>query len=107
MKFNTLDLHGIRHSDVNVEVKNYLFLNQEDCPILIICGNSQKMISLVEDALNEIHSSYETGYRFKLWNNNGEIGLKMSDYSLILKNCNLVNEDSINAVDIGIKGEQN
>ena len=44
-----------------VEVKNYLFLNQEDCPILIICGNSQKMISLVEDTLNEIHSSYETG----------------------------------------------
>jgi len=61
MKFNTLDLHGIRHSEVNVEVKNYLFLNQEDCPILIICGNSQKMISLVEDTLDEIHSSYEIG----------------------------------------------
>ena len=30
----------------------------------------------------------------------------MSDYSLILKNCNLVNEDSINAVDIGIKGDR-
>ena len=30
----------------------------------------------------------------------------MSNYSLILKNCNLVNEDSINAVDIGIKGER-
>ena len=61
MKFNTLDLHGIRHSEVKVEVKNYLFLTQEDCPILIICGNSQKMISLVEDTLNEIHSNYETG----------------------------------------------
>ena len=61
MKFNTLDLHGVRHSAVKVEVKNYLFLNQEDCPILIICGNSQKMISLVEDTLDEIHSSYEIG----------------------------------------------
>ena len=30
----------------------------------------------------------------------------MSDYSLILKNCNLVNEDSIDAVDIGIKGDR-
>ena len=30
----------------------------------------------------------------------------MSDYSLILKNCNLVNEDSIDAVDIGIKGNR-
>jgi hypothetical protein len=61
MKFNTLDLHGIRHSEVNVEVKNYLFLNQEDCPILIICGNSQKMISLVEEVLTKIESSFEVG----------------------------------------------
>ena len=29
----------------------------------------------------------------------------MSDYSLVLKNCNLINEDSIQKVDIGIKGE--
>ena len=61
MMFNTLDLHGIRHSDVNIEVENYLYLNQEDCPILIICGNSQKMISLVEQTLIKINSSYEIG----------------------------------------------
>ena len=61
MKFNTLDLHGIRHSEVTIEVENYLYLNQEDCPILIICGNSQKMISLVEESLEEINSSYEIG----------------------------------------------
>ena len=61
MKINTLDLHGIRHADVKLEVKNYLYLNQEDCPILIICGNSQKMISLVEESLEEINSSYEVG----------------------------------------------
>ena len=30
----------------------------------------------------------------------------MSNFSLILKNCNLVNEDSIEAVDIGIKGNR-
>jgi hypothetical protein len=61
MTFNTLDLHGIRHSEVKVEVENYLYLNQEDCPILIICGNSQKMISLVEEILIEIKSSFEIG----------------------------------------------
>ena len=61
MKFNTLDLHGIRHSDVSIEVENYLYLNQEDCPILIICGNSQKMISLVEEVLVKIKSSFEIG----------------------------------------------
>ena len=61
MKFNTLDLHGFRHSEVTIEVENYLYLNQEDCPILIICGNSQKMISLVEETLIRIHSTYEIG----------------------------------------------
>ena len=30
----------------------------------------------------------------------------MSNFSLILKNCNLVNEDSIHPVDIGIKGDR-
>ena len=30
----------------------------------------------------------------------------MSNFSLILKNCNLVNEDSIVPVDIGIKGDR-
>jgi len=61
MKFNTLDLHGSRHADVKIEVENYLYLNQEDCPILIICGNSQKMISLVEEVLTKIESSFEVG----------------------------------------------
>ena len=61
MKFNTLDLHGIKHADVKTEVENYLYLNQEDCPILIICGNSQKMISLVEEVLVKIKSSFEIG----------------------------------------------
>lgn len=61
MKINTLDLHGVRHSEVKLEVENYLYLHQEDCPILIICGNSQKMISLVEETLVRIHSTYEVG----------------------------------------------
>ena len=30
----------------------------------------------------------------------------MNNYSLVLKNCNLVNENSIDAVDIGIKGDR-
>ena len=61
MKFNTLDLHGIKHANVKIEVENYLYLNQDDCPILIICGNSQKMISLVKEVLEQIKSSYEIG----------------------------------------------
>ena len=61
MKLNTLDLHGIKHANVKIEVENYLYLNQDDCPILIICGNSQKMISLVKEVLEQIKSSYEIG----------------------------------------------
>ena len=61
MKFNTLDLHGIKHVNVKIEVENYLYLNQDDCPILIICGNSQKMISLVKEVLEQIKSRYESG----------------------------------------------
>tara|TARA_Y100000022_G_scaffold149727_1_gene131450 strand:- start:95 stop:319 length:225 start_codon:yes stop_codon:yes gene_type:complete len=61
MKFNSLDLHGVRHADVKIEVQDFLYLNQDDCPILIICGNSQKMISLVEEVLLEIKSNFEIG----------------------------------------------
>ena len=61
MKFNTLDLHGCRHGDVKIEVTNYLYLNQNDCPILIICGNSQKMISLVEETLMDMESTFGVG----------------------------------------------
>ena len=47
MKLNTLDLHGIRHYEVDLMVENYVYLNQDDMPLKIICGNSQKMHALV------------------------------------------------------------
>ncbi|MDA9608718.1 hypothetical protein N9S24_01510 [SAR86 cluster bacterium] len=61
MKFNTLDLHGKRHHEVDLVVENFVYLNQEDCPLLIICGNSQKMISLVVNVLDRIDCVYEVG----------------------------------------------
>ena len=62
MKFTTLDLHGKRHHEVDLIVENFIFLNQDDCPLLIICGNSQKMISLVIQVLDRVGSNYEEGY---------------------------------------------
>ena len=47
-----LDLHGVRHSDVQDEVIDYIFQYQNLVPLIIICGNSNKMIQLVESALN-------------------------------------------------------
>ena len=47
-----LDLHGIRHLDVSNEVLDFVFQNQNLIPLIIICGNSNKMINLVESSLN-------------------------------------------------------
>jgi hypothetical protein len=61
MKLTTLDLHGKRHHEVDLVVENFIFKNQEDCPLLIICGNSQKMISLVEIVLKRVGCIFEVG----------------------------------------------
>ena len=42
-----LDLHGIKHEEVDYEVKNFIFQFQDLLPLIIICGNSNKMIELV------------------------------------------------------------
>ena len=50
---NTLDLHGIRHHEVDRLVENFIFMNQDILPLKIICGNSQKMIDLVLDVVKK------------------------------------------------------
>jgi hypothetical protein len=42
-----LDLHGVRHAEVDRMVENFILLNQKNFPLEIICGNSNKMISIV------------------------------------------------------------
>jgi len=46
-----LDLHGIRHSDVDSEVLNFVYKFQDALPLVIICGNSSKMIEIVSTLL--------------------------------------------------------
>ena len=46
---NTLDLHGVRHNDVDRIVENYVLLNNP--PITIITGNSQRMQEIVINCL--------------------------------------------------------
>ena len=48
-----LDLHGVRHNDVDDEVINFIYIYQESIPLKIICGNSNKMIKIVESSLNK------------------------------------------------------
>ena len=52
---NELDLHGIRHDDVERLVENLILLNDS---WKIICGNSDKMIEIVQDKLNWAYDNY-------------------------------------------------
>lgn len=53
-----LDLHGIRHGDVDRLVENFIYLNQSEIPLTIICGNSNTMIQLARDVINRIGCSF-------------------------------------------------
>jgi hypothetical protein len=58
-----LDLHGVRHQDVDALVENFVLMNQDSFPLTVICGNSVKMVQLAERVLNRIGCEYSM-YRF-------------------------------------------
>lgn len=47
-----LDLHGTKHQDVSSEVLDFTYQYQELLPLIIICGNSNRMIELVSAVLD-------------------------------------------------------
>ena len=56
-----LDLHGVRHHEVELMVENFIFLNQEEITLTIICGGSSKMVELVKKVLDRTGSEYLEG----------------------------------------------
>ena len=54
-----LDLHGVRHYEVKIMVEDFVLNNQEQLPLIIICGNSSKMIELVTETLSGINVNFE------------------------------------------------
>lgn len=54
-----LDLHGVRHSEVDRIVENFLFEYQYDLPLLIICGNSDRMVCLVKRVTERLRCDVE------------------------------------------------
>ncbi len=52
-----LDLHGVRHHEVDLIVENFVYRYEEECPLTIICGNSLRMIELVDEVLTRIDCS--------------------------------------------------
>ena len=61
MSSHVLDLHGYRHHEVDIAVENFVFLNQKEMPLTIICGNSEKMLSLVRIVLDRTNAEYYNG----------------------------------------------
>ena len=58
-----LDLHGVRHSDVEDAVSNFILLNQDYFPVTIICGNSVTMTKLVNNVVEKLKcNSYTISY---------------------------------------------
>lgn len=51
---NKLDLHGVRHYEVDYKVENFILMNQNMLPLTIVCGNSQQMINLVQTVIDRI-----------------------------------------------------
>jgi len=63
----TLDLHGIRHKEVDRLVENFVLLNE--LPVKIITGNSITMRSLVTTVLDR----YEFSYNYESYWNLGSL----------------------------------
>ena len=63
---NKLDLHGIRHKEVDRLVENFVLLN--NTPMRIITGNSHRMRQIVINCLVNNSIEFETwGYsQFKI-----------------------------------------
>jgi hypothetical protein len=47
-----LDLHGVRHQDAQIETLDFIYQHQDQLPLLIICGNSNKMVGLISRSLD-------------------------------------------------------
>ena len=54
-----LDLHGVRHHEVDDLVFDFVLRNQDLIPLVIICGNSVKMISLNKSCLDLYKIKYQ------------------------------------------------
>jgi hypothetical protein len=55
-----LDLHGVKHIQVELSVVNFIYQYQDLLPLIIICGNSNKMIDIVSKSLDANNISYSS-----------------------------------------------
>ena len=55
-----LDLHGVRHYQVDDIVIDFIYKYQNLLPLIIICGNSSKMIEIAENILQDNNIKFST-----------------------------------------------
>lgn len=60
MTDHTLDLHGLKHSDVETNLESWLIMeyNQFNFPLTVITGNSKRMKQLVYQASEKQEFKY-------------------------------------------------
>tara|TARA_B100001105_G_C22010532_1_gene281345 strand:+ start:72 stop:296 length:225 start_codon:yes stop_codon:yes gene_type:complete len=60
MTDHTLDLHGLKHSDVETNLESWLIMeyNQFNFPLVVITGNSTRMKQLVYQASEKQEFKY-------------------------------------------------
>ena len=54
-----LDLHGVRHDNVEIELIDFCYKYQEQIPLKIICGNSKKMTDICIKTLGNYGIDYD------------------------------------------------
>ena len=55
-----LDLHGVRHYQVDDIVIDFIYKYQNLLPLIIICGKSSKMIEIVGNTLQNNNIKFST-----------------------------------------------
>ncbi len=55
-----LDLHGTKHRDVDNEILDFTYRYQDQLPLIIICGNSNKMIEIASTTLNNANIEFSS-----------------------------------------------
>ena len=55
-----LDLHGIKHEEVNSEILNFVYQFQDLLPLIVICGNSNKMVEIASKTLTNANITFSS-----------------------------------------------
>ena len=54
-----LDLHGVRHDSVEIQLIDFCYKYQKKIPLKIVCGNSKKMMDICTKSLRNHGIEYD------------------------------------------------